>query len=107
MEPEIKRLYRVQTINSILNLEASGGEWRKKKQQTKMKSRSCAAHVNYLLGWFHRLSAHKGMCGDGITGETCTIRKLNGAEKQQIVFSDLMLLYFPRLLEHVFGTDAA
>lgn len=37
MEPEIKRLYRVQTINSILNLEAPGGEWRKKKK-TKMKS---------------------------------------------------------------------
>lgn len=104
MEPEIKRLYRVQTINSILNLEASGGEWKKNKQ-TKMKSRSCTAHVNYLLGWLHGLSTQKGMCGDGITGETCTIRKLNGAEKQQIVFSGLMLLYFPRLLEHVFGTD--
>lgn len=70
-------------------------EKKNKKNQTKMKSRSCAAHVNYLLGWLHGLTTQKGMCGDGITGETCTIRKLNGAEKQQIVFSDLMLFISP------------
>lgn len=50
MEPEIKRLYRVQTINSILNLEASGGEWRKKKK--KRWSQDLALHmlIIYLGG---------------------------------------------------------
>lgn len=40
------------------------------------------------------------MCGEQITGERCTIRKRSGAEKQQIVFSDLILLYFCGLIEH-------
>lgn len=51
MEPEIKRLYRVQTINSILNLEASGGE-RRKKQNKLRWSQDLALHmlIIYLGG---------------------------------------------------------
>lgn len=72
-----------------------------------MKSRLCIAHVNYLLEWLHRLNTQKDMCGEEVTGERCTIRKLSGAEKQQIVFSDLILLYFPGLIEHELSMDAA
>lgn len=41
------------------------------------------------------------MCGEQIKEERCTIRKPSGAERQQIVFSDLILLYFLGLIEHV------
>lgn len=47
------------------------------------------------------------MCGEQITGERCTIRKLSGAEAQQIVFSDLILLYFFGLIEHELSMDTA
>lgn len=47
------------------------------------------------------------MCGEQIAREICTIRKLSGAEKQQIVFSELILLYFFGLIEHELSTDTA
>lgn len=72
-----------------------------------MKSRWYVIHVNYLLEWLHRLNTQKDMCGEQITGERCTIRKLSGAEKQQIVFSDLILLYFFGLIEHEQSMDTA
>lgn len=46
------------------------------------------------------------MC-EKITGERCTIRKVSGAEKQQIVFSDLILLCFVGLIEHELSMDTA
>lgn len=47
------------------------------------------------------------MCGEQITGGRCTIKKLSGVEKQQIVFSDLIVLYFCGLIEHELRMDTA
>lgn len=59
----------------------------------------CVPHVNYFLEWLLRLNTQKDMCGEQITGDRCTIWKFSRAEKQQIVFSDLIVLYFVGLIE--------
>lgn len=64
------------------------------KQETKL--RCCVQHVHYLLEWLRKLNTKKKMCGDRMKRRS-TIRNLSGAETQQIVFSDLILLYFPGL----------
>ena len=48
---------------------------------------------------------HEKSCREQIKGERYTIRKLVGAEKQQIMFSDLIVLYFFSLIEHELSMD--
>lgn len=47
------------------------------------------------------------MCGEQVTLQKCTIKKLSGVEKQQIVFSDQIVLYFYGLIEHELSMDMA
>lgn len=70
-----------------------------------MKS-NLVLHMSIIyLGGFSDATCENDTCGDGITGEACTISEPSGAETQQIVFSDPSVV-FPPFYWNMYATQA-
>lgn len=62
-------------------------------RKTEMKSNLVLHMLIIYLGGFTSSTRENDTCGEGITGEACTISEPSGAGTQQIVFSDPSVVF--------------